>query len=154
LRGNQIGDTGATALARSPFLHRLTSLDLSRNQLGDDGARALADSPGLSRLEELTVYDNQLTDAGVLALLTSPHLTDVREAGFVYPGGHGYDASQLRIARGLSRLRPEVTGGPPLLHLSTSEMRASLDALLDWPHLECVQSLYVGCWPLADITRL
>ena len=43
LRGLQIGDDGARALAAAlPSVPSLTQLDLSDNSIGDDGARALA----------------------------------------------------------------------------------------------------------------
>jgi len=38
---NEIGDTGAAALAQSPNLRNLITLDLSCNEIGDTGAAAL-----------------------------------------------------------------------------------------------------------------
>jgi hypothetical protein len=40
--GNQIGEAGAQALAASPHLAGLTTLDLSDIRIGDVGAQALA----------------------------------------------------------------------------------------------------------------
>jgi internalin A len=63
LKGNQIGDAGAEALAR---LTGLTSLNLGRNQIGDAGATALARMTGLS---SLVLGGNQIGDAGASAIL-------------------------------------------------------------------------------------
>jgi uncharacterized protein (TIGR02996 family) len=65
---------GAQALAASPHLGRLTSLDLAHNEIGDAGAQALAASPHLARLTTLELGDNAITYAGARALAASPHL--------------------------------------------------------------------------------
>jgi uncharacterized protein (TIGR02996 family) len=53
-----IGAAGAAALAASPHLARLTSLDLVYNAIGDAGAAALAASPHLANLTSLRLYAN------------------------------------------------------------------------------------------------
>jgi hypothetical protein len=68
LRGNRLRDGFVRALAASPHVAGLTSLNLSDNSIGDEGARALASSPHLSRLTYLDVHDNGIT-AEVRALL-------------------------------------------------------------------------------------
>ena len=75
LRGNQIGDKGARALAA---LTGLTSLNLRVNEIGDEGARALA---ALTGLTSLNLRDNQIGAEGARALaaltgLTSLNLSD------------------------------------------------------------------------------
>src|SRR5262249_42861571 len=50
-----IGAKGAGALAASPHLARLTSLDLEYSGLGDAGAAALAASPHLASLTTLSL---------------------------------------------------------------------------------------------------
>jgi hypothetical protein len=69
LKYDRIGEAGAAALAASPHLARLRTLDLQGNQIGDAGAAALASSPHLAGLDELNVlYDNRMKAAGRAAL--------------------------------------------------------------------------------------
>jgi hypothetical protein len=51
LRDNSIGDAGAQALAASPHLAGLTTLDLYGNRIGEAGARTLAASPYLKGVD-------------------------------------------------------------------------------------------------------
>jgi uncharacterized protein (TIGR02996 family) len=53
LAENRIGDAGVEVLAAAPVLHRLTRLDLTSARVGDAGAQALAASPSFGRLREL-----------------------------------------------------------------------------------------------------
>ena len=53
LPDNRVGDEGARSLARSPYLHHLTDLDLSDNPIHDPGAFALLNTTGLMRLRRL-----------------------------------------------------------------------------------------------------
>ena len=70
LRGNQIGDRGAAALAQLPAaLPALTEILLSRNNVGDEGCAALAS--GLvsnDTLRTLNLNDNSVGDGGCAAL--------------------------------------------------------------------------------------
>lgn len=68
LRQNSIGDIGATAIAQSPYLHQLRRLDLGENGIGDVGARALADSPSLTNLIELRLSQNLISASARAAL--------------------------------------------------------------------------------------
>jgi hypothetical protein len=54
LYGNRVTAAGAEALAASPLLAGLTTLELAGNRIGTAGARALAASPHLGRLTRLT----------------------------------------------------------------------------------------------------
>jgi hypothetical protein len=74
LDGGRIGDAGARVLAKTPHLHPLTHLDLSYNRMGDEGVRALAASPHLRSLTHLYLSGNRIGDGGVRALAASPHL--------------------------------------------------------------------------------
>ena len=56
LRDSHIADQVAAAVARSPLLRRIKSLDLSMGTLGDDGAGALLGSPAVARLEKLDIH--------------------------------------------------------------------------------------------------
>lgn len=71
--GNRIVGEPLAALAASPSLRRLVTLDLSWAILGDAGAAVLGSSPFLGRLTTLLLPGNALTNAGVRAL-TSSHL--------------------------------------------------------------------------------
>jgi uncharacterized protein (TIGR02996 family) len=64
-----LGDEGVAVLARAPFLDHLTELNLVFNMLGDAGADALVKSPFLSRIQRLHVgSDYRLSQAGWAAL--------------------------------------------------------------------------------------
>lgn len=84
LDGSTISDVGARALAGSPNLTGLTSLNLHFNDIGDDGARALAASPYLANLHSLDLSVNEIGDSGARALATSAHLRDVRSLDLSY----------------------------------------------------------------------
>jgi Ran GTPase-activating protein (RanGAP) involved in mRNA processing and transport len=58
LRGNGISDSGAHALGASPRLPGLVSLDLSRNNIGKAGAEALA--RGRGNLARIHLADNPI----------------------------------------------------------------------------------------------
>lgn len=72
LDGNQLGDTGAAALAAAK-LPQLRELYLAGNNITDDGAAALAGSPLLGRLHWLGLRDNALTAAADVILRESPY---------------------------------------------------------------------------------
>jgi uncharacterized protein (TIGR02996 family) len=67
------------ALAASPFLQRVSYLDLSNNPVRDHGARCLANSRYLARVQGLNLSSSGIGDAGLKALGASPHLAEVRE---------------------------------------------------------------------------
>jgi uncharacterized protein (TIGR02996 family) len=85
LRVFRIGASTCRELASSPYLVRLTSLELIDSGIGDEGAVALAASPWLENLRRLTVHHHpsciwshsrwgQIGDAGAFALAASPWL--------------------------------------------------------------------------------
>jgi uncharacterized protein (TIGR02996 family) len=87
---NHLDTAGVQALASSPYLTRLTTLDLRWNRIGDEGVGALASSPYLGRLTNLNLFDTGLvTCAGgngiglslscIQALLASPHLPNLTD---------------------------------------------------------------------------
>ena len=82
LHGNNIGDGGVQALARSALLGRMLArspvLKLSRNNIGPLGARALAESPLMERLEVLDLEINSIGDAGLASLTQSPYLGNLK----------------------------------------------------------------------------
>ena len=68
--GNQIGATGAAALAKAlEFNSSLTSLNLSDNEIKEKGAAALAKAlKSNSSLTSLNLNANQIKDTGATAL--------------------------------------------------------------------------------------
>src|SRR5262249_14828710 len=77
------GDEGVESLIRSPYLTRLTELDLSLwgQDITAAGVRALAGWPGLARLTWLAVN----ADAeGARALAESPHVAGLRDLVLQY----------------------------------------------------------------------
>ncbi|MFO0952657.1 MAG: TIGR02996 domain-containing protein [Isosphaeraceae bacterium] len=78
---SEFGDAGAQALAASPHLTRLRSLELGDTDVGPEGFRALVQAPLLGRLTslKLTGFDcttsNHIGDEGALALAAATHMT-------------------------------------------------------------------------------
>ena len=70
----QITSDGVRAVAESPFVGGLRSLDLSGNDVNDHGVRAIIDSRSLLGLQSLKLAGNHIGDAGVVALTASPLL--------------------------------------------------------------------------------
>ena len=62
LRNSDVQDGVAIAVAKSPLLERIKSLDLSMGTLGDDGGQALLDSPEARRLEALDLHYHYMSD--------------------------------------------------------------------------------------------
>jgi uncharacterized protein (TIGR02996 family) len=62
LVSNAIGDAGTRALADSPYLRGLKTLDLRDNIIGDVGALALVESPHLKQLTHLNLSGNRLSN--------------------------------------------------------------------------------------------
>src|SRR5262249_20739089 len=62
LRATALADPDATALSRWPRARKLLSLDLRHNAIGDTGALALADSPFLLAPTRLRLHGNPISD--------------------------------------------------------------------------------------------
>jgi uncharacterized protein (TIGR02996 family) len=81
---SEFGDAGARALASSPHLARLRSLELGDTNLGPEGFRALVHAPSLRHLTslKLTGFDcttsNHIGDEGARALAEATHMTNLR----------------------------------------------------------------------------
>jgi uncharacterized protein (TIGR02996 family) len=128
LEGNRIGDAGAQALAGSPFLPNLTTLNLRFNQIGDVGAQAFATLPRLPRLNchnGLDLYGNRIGATGAEVLVNSPNLPSIC-FGFNPIGDSGVEA---------------LTASPNLANLEWLDLRESqltvvgVRALANCPHL-------------------
>jgi uncharacterized protein (TIGR02996 family) len=68
LRLSDLGDDGCEEIVRSGILRRLKVLDLMHGSITDQGARILAACPDLRNLERLDISNNQLSEGGVAAL--------------------------------------------------------------------------------------
>jgi Leucine-rich repeat (LRR) protein len=77
LYDEQLGDEGAMAFARSPYLQNVTELMLSTD-IKERGVVALASSPNLARVTALDLQRNQLDEAALRALVGSPYLRGLR----------------------------------------------------------------------------
>ena len=76
LNNNNIGDHGATALARSTTLAQLESLYLeNENWIHALGIKAMAESKNLASLRRLVLTLNVIGDEGAIYLANSQHLS-------------------------------------------------------------------------------
>lgn len=102
--GNGIGATGASALASA--LAGCRSLALTSNEVGDEGASAIAKVKALSSLESLFLTDNGLSDDGVSALARSAALTSLVRLGLARNDEITEDGlAQIARSKRLKRLR-------------------------------------------------
>jgi hypothetical protein len=76
---------GLRALARSPWLGRLTSLRLGSDLQAAD-IRAFAGSTFLAHLASLDLYNNSIRDGGLRALAAAPHLGNLKEVRLGWNG--------------------------------------------------------------------
>jgi uncharacterized protein (TIGR02996 family) len=91
-----IGDDTAAALAASPHLARLETLDLTQNRLTTAGVRSLAHSTALSRLTKLRLYGNSaVNDETYAMLVASPLATRMTE--WQADGSSGVTSEAARI---------------------------------------------------------
>jgi uncharacterized protein (TIGR02996 family) len=74
---NYIRNAAAEALADSPFVANLTSLNLYLNDTRDADVRAIANSPNLAKLESLNLGFNPIGNAGIIALRDSRYLKKI-----------------------------------------------------------------------------
>ncbi|MBM3980679.1 MAG: TIGR02996 domain-containing protein [Planctomycetes bacterium] len=85
-----------TGFLKRAALDRLTFLDLTGNDLGPTGAKALAAWPGASSLQWLDVSYCDLGISGAKALAESPHLGNLRH---LHSSGPGAGALKARFKR-------------------------------------------------------
>lgn len=79
LRDSEIADQVAAAVAKSPILDQLETLDLSLGTLGDEGGQALLDCPAVSNLKKLDLHHHYLSDDMMQQLKSLPIEVDVSE---------------------------------------------------------------------------
>jgi predicted DNA-binding WGR domain protein len=68
LRDSDESDAVAAAVASSPVIGRIATLDLSLGTLGDAGAEALLASPGVAKLQRLDIHHHYVSEALVKKL--------------------------------------------------------------------------------------
>jgi uncharacterized protein (TIGR02996 family) len=119
-----VDDEQAMALATSPYVAGLESLNLRCNAIGDAGVRGIATSHHLVRLRELDLRANRLGDDGVLALAESATLAGLVTLDLSFNDGRVTEAGWRGLARapGLPRLEGIGLGGN---HVS-EEVQAAL----------------------------
>ena len=106
LSETRLGTSGVARLAALPLRPR--SLGLNRNNIYVGGAYALARSPILDGVETLNVSSNPMGEAGALALVTSPHLRALRCLVYGGEGGIPNAAVVAAIAHALPWLEELV----------------------------------------------
>jgi hypothetical protein len=89
-------EEGVLALAGSPHLTRVRTLELAGVELTAAGARALAESPALPRLASLNLAGNEIGAEGLRALLTSPLRTSLVHLDVSGSWYHGQEGSSGR----------------------------------------------------------
>ena len=87
--GERFGDAGVSQLAASPYLGRLTHLDLDGCNIGDAGAQVLSAAPNLANLSLLQLAGNPI----------SPEARDLLRARFGDRVQFVRDASPLQNLR-------------------------------------------------------
>ena len=70
----RIGVAGARAIANSPHMKSLTSLDLSWSEIGDEGAQAIANSEHMASLTSLNLLERAIMELLELVLLLTLHI--------------------------------------------------------------------------------
>jgi hypothetical protein len=78
LSGTPFGDEGAVQLARSPHLDRLLCLSVGGCNIGPKGTKALAEAPWAANLVRLNLGYNPIQKGGIDALLAPANLPRLR----------------------------------------------------------------------------
>jgi uncharacterized protein (TIGR02996 family) len=91
-----LGDEGVQALAGSPLLGRLTSLDVTRVWAGPASLVALVQSPRCRRLQSLDLTQNALGREGLEALVDAPGLGSLRRLDLAHTNLGKGDLAALR----------------------------------------------------------
>ena len=92
------------ALATSPHLARLESLNLGNNELGPEAGRAMLQTQ-MPRLKTLAIDGNGLQDNGALALAAASHLRNLESLQANYNQFTELGVKAIAGARHLSNFR-------------------------------------------------
>jgi Leucine-rich repeat (LRR) protein len=161
---------GVEAIATSPHLSRLLSLDLSHCEIGPNGARALARSPYLRSLESLNLDWNYLCDfrrgdlGGVEELVASPVVSSVRVLNLQQNDIFAKTIKAIAASPMLQNLRSldlgwndfdvaDLVGSKTLLHLEELIVRRNYEMSKGGAPEAKVRRL-VQSWSLSSVRRL
>jgi uncharacterized protein (TIGR02996 family) len=144
---SRIHARGARALAASPCLKQLRTLDLSYHPIGDAGLVSLAASANISHLQILGLTAAEIGDtgeAGMEALVDSPFLEHLRDLDLSWNPISTLMIRTLASWPGLARLER--------LDLSHCRLRSEAGrALASSPHLEYIRRLDVRGHSFSDV---
>jgi uncharacterized protein (TIGR02996 family) len=161
------GSRGIGHLLGAPWLEQLTQLDLTQTGQHPtrDALQAIANSPQLANLQSLNLSHNHVGPEGLSVLAASPYFGQVRKLDLSYTGGGArglialFNSPTMRQVRDLSYssngidfrdIDEEVTPWPSLRHLHISALSDhGLSWLLDHSLLDSVR--YLGLF-LSGIT--
>jgi uncharacterized protein (TIGR02996 family) len=138
---SRMGDEGVQALADSPLLGRLTSLDLYHVRAASSSLIPLVQSPRCRHLHSLDLGLNPLGDEGIAALVDAPGLGSLRRLDLAHTG---------LSKGGLAPLR-RWPAGRPLEHLGLATDRLGDEAAEDLaasPVLATLESLDLESWKI------
>jgi hypothetical protein len=96
LRNSAVADAVAKAVAKSPILKRLHTLDLSLGNIGDEGAKALLAAPDIKKLKFLDLHHNYITNAVLQELKKLKVKLDVSKQLKPDTYGEGEDEEEYR----------------------------------------------------------
>ena len=102
---NPIGVDGILMLLETPWMPKLTHLDVWANEVTDEGAEALAESPQVGALQVLNLGNNELTTAGVRFLAESRHFKSLEVLNLSRNEFGDEGARALARSSGLRRLK-------------------------------------------------
>jgi hypothetical protein len=133
--GNDIGETGVTAVVASRSMARLRTFRVNNNHIGDVGTAALAGSPLIARMlradPKLEMRANAIGPTGAAALAACPALAAC--ASFDLTGNYLGDAGVAALLRSphLGRLKVLKLGHNQLTNDGVTAARDLFDALFD-----------------------
>ena len=125
-----ISGSAATAIANSPYMSRLTELNLYWGDIGRYGAEALAKSAHVTKLEKLVIANSRIKDDGLVALVESPNM-----ANLIHLDLYACRASDVGVSA--------IAGSPHMTNLrylnltgnSSKFTAAGIAALMESPYL-------------------
>jgi uncharacterized protein (TIGR02996 family) len=133
----KIEDNGFVALARSPYLERLSQLVIDKPRCSDAGLKALAKSKGLPNLRVFGLWDglwrSSFTADGVRVILDSDRFPKLDELDLSHAHTHRVTDRALFTYTSLSRLRVLKLG-----------FDTNTTALAKCPHLTNLEELHVA----------
>jgi uncharacterized protein (TIGR02996 family) len=96
LSPSQVGDDGVTQLAKSSHLNRLVNLQMNNCDIGPKGVKAIAEAPWAANLVRLGLARNPIKKAGVDALVSSGALPRLRLLDVRYSVSNREQQERLR----------------------------------------------------------